>query len=74
VDFSKISGRLSAFAPAWSARRGAQELLDAYRLYGLTEADSKARYKRLAWLKRLQADGEVTETLRWRVPEPAKAV
>jgi nucleoside-diphosphate-sugar epimerase len=74
VDFSKISGRLPAFVPAWSARRGAQELLDAYQRYGLTEEDSKARYKRLAWLKRLQADGEVTETLRWRVPEPAKAV
>jgi nucleoside-diphosphate-sugar epimerase len=74
VDFSKIGRRLPAFAPAWTARRGAEELLDAYRRYGLTKQDTTERFKRLAWLKRLQADGEVSETLRRRVPEPAEAV
>jgi nucleoside-diphosphate-sugar epimerase len=74
VDFSKIGRLLPTFVPTWTARAGAQELLDAYQRHGLTQEDTTARFKRLAWLKRLQADGEVSETLRWRVPEPAKAI
>src|SRR5262245_49606496 len=38
VDCSKIERVLPAFQPQWDARRGAQELDDAYRAAGLPEA------------------------------------
>jgi nucleoside-diphosphate-sugar epimerase len=36
VSFDKIGRVLPAFRPAWTARKGAQELYDAYRTVGLT--------------------------------------
>ena len=38
VSFDKINRMLPAFRPQWTARKGAQELYDAYRSVGLTVA------------------------------------
>ena len=39
VNFDKINRLLPSFRPQWTARKGAQELYDAYRTVGLTAAD-----------------------------------
>jgi nucleoside-diphosphate-sugar epimerase len=71
VDFGKIGAALPAFRPAWTARRGAQELFDAYRRHGLPDEAFRNVFKRLPWLTRLRADGLVDSTLRWRAPAQA---
>lgn len=70
VDCSKIRNRLPAFQPQWNARRGAQELYQAYLRYGLTLEDLEGvRYLRIAHVKKMQQAGRLDATLRW-VSEP----
>jgi nucleoside-diphosphate-sugar epimerase len=67
VDFGKIRRLLPAFEPRWTARQGAEELLEAYRKVGLAVEDYEGpRYKRIDHLKRLLAEGRVDRSLRWR--------
>jgi nucleoside-diphosphate-sugar epimerase len=67
VDFEKIRRVLPEFKPQWNARRGAEELHDAYRAARLRLEDCEGpRFKRIDHLKRLLATGRVDETLRWR--------
>jgi nucleoside-diphosphate-sugar epimerase len=67
VTCAKIESTLPGFKPTWDARRGARELLDAYRATGLTKADLDGpRYKRLATIRGLQAEGRVDAALRVR--------
>jgi nucleoside-diphosphate-sugar epimerase len=74
VDFGKIGRLLPGFRPRWTARRGAQELHDAYRAVGLTVEDFEGpRYKRIDCLKRLMADGRVDGALRWSSSTAAPA-
>jgi nucleoside-diphosphate-sugar epimerase len=67
VDFSKIQRLLPEFKPQWTARRGAEELYDAYRRGGLVIEDCEGpRFKRIDHLKHLLATERVDATLRWR--------
>jgi nucleoside-diphosphate-sugar epimerase len=66
VDFGCITRALPAFKPTWTTLDGALELAGAYRRYGLTCAALRDRFTRLAWLRRLQDEGRLTEDLRWR--------
>ena len=55
-----------AFVPQWTARKGAQELYDAYRAVGLTAEDmERGRYVRLSQIQRLQKAGQLDSSLRW---------
>jgi len=66
VNFDKIGRLLPAFRPQWTARRGAQELYDAYRAAGLTADDmQKGRYVRIQEIRRLQQAGQLDDFLRW---------
>ena len=65
VGFAKIREHLPAFAPQWTARRGAAELYEAYQRHGLTPEQHAGVYKRLAWLLRLRDEGRLDTTLRW---------
>lgn len=66
VDCSKIERQLPAFRPEWDARRGAEELYQAYRDAGLTREDLEGpRYKRLAQVQRLLAEGRLDASLYW---------
>jgi len=66
VDFGKIHRLLPDFKPQWNARRGAEELYDAYRRGGLVIEDCEGpRFKRIDHLKQLLATGRVDATLRW---------
>jgi nucleoside-diphosphate-sugar epimerase len=66
VSFDKIGRVLPAFRPAWTARKGAQELYDAYRAAGLTSEDlQRGRYVRISEIRRLQKAGQLDNSLRW---------
>jgi nucleoside-diphosphate-sugar epimerase len=67
ADFSKITRFLPEFKPQWNARRGAQELYEAYVKYGLTrEAFEGPRFKRIDHIKLLMAANRLGSDLRWR--------
>lgn len=66
VDFSKIERTLPSFKPRWNARKGAQQLYDAYRAAGLNLTDFEGRrYTRMAQIRRLMDNGQIDESLRW---------
>jgi len=72
VDCGKIRRVLPAFQPVWDARKGAQELYDTYRRIGLTVDEFEGvRYKRIAHIRSLIAEGALDETLRVTALQPA---
>jgi nucleoside-diphosphate-sugar epimerase len=74
VDCSKIQRLVPAFQPVWDARKGAQELYDRYMRIGLTVDEFEGvRYKRIAHIRSLIAEGVLDEGLRVKVLEPAEA-
>jgi nucleoside-diphosphate-sugar epimerase len=67
VEFSRFANLLPDFAPDWTARAGAGELVDAYRATGLsTEEFEGHRYTRLKQIRRLLDEGLLDGELRWR--------
>ncbi len=72
VDFGKFARAFPDFRFLWNARRGAEELYDAYRAADLTtddfEGDRFVRLRRLRWLLE---GGRLDERLRWLVPDRA---
>jgi len=66
VTCDKIKRVLPNFRPEWTARKGAQELHDAYRALGLTAEDmERGRYVRISQIQRLQKAGQLDNSLRW---------
>jgi nucleoside-diphosphate-sugar epimerase len=66
VTCDKLKCVLPNFRPEWTARRGAQELYDAYRAVGLTAEDmERGRYVRISQIQRLQKAGQLNGSLRW---------
>jgi nucleoside-diphosphate-sugar epimerase len=66
VTCDKIGNSLPNFRPQWTARKGAQELYDAYRAVGLTTDDiHSGRYFRIHSIRRLLEDGRLDSSLRW---------
>jgi nucleoside-diphosphate-sugar epimerase len=67
VDCSKLARSLPAFKPQWNARRGAEQLYEAYKKIGLRLEDFEGpRYKRIDHIKRLLSSGRLDAALRWR--------
>src|SRR5208283_507889 len=66
INCDKLRRVIPSFHPEWTARKGAQELLDAYRAAGLTFEDlDKGRYFRINHIQRLVKAGELDASLRW---------
>lgn len=66
VTCDKIRRMLPGFRPQWNARKGAQELYEAYRTVGLTREDLEfGRYIRLKHIKRLLNSGQLAPSLYW---------
>ncbi len=66
VNFDKIFHTLPEFKPQWNARRGAQELFDAYVKYGVKlEEFEGPKYKRIDHIKQLLNVGVLDSNLRW---------
>jgi nucleoside-diphosphate-sugar epimerase len=67
INCDKIRRMLPGFKPQWTARKGAQELYDAYRAVGLTQEDMNSdRYTRLRHIQLLQKSGQLDSSLKWR--------
>jgi nucleoside-diphosphate-sugar epimerase len=67
VDFSKLARAFPAFRCEWDSRRGAEELVRAYRTVPLTpELFEGRRYVRLRQLRHLLDNEELDGGLRWR--------
>jgi nucleoside-diphosphate-sugar epimerase len=67
VDFGKLSVAIPGLVFEWDAKRGATELVDAYRRVGLTRMDFEGdRYVRLRRIRALLDRGALSTDLRWR--------
>lgn len=74
VDFSRIEKTLPNYEPRWDARRGAQELYEAYKRVGLAAGDFEgARYSRIDHLRQLLGEKRLDGNLRWQVGTPVDA-
>ncbi len=72
VNFDKIARTLPAFKPQWDARRGAEQLYEAYLRSGITlEEFEGPRYLRIAHIRKLLADGVLNDELRYTVASAA---
>jgi nucleoside-diphosphate-sugar epimerase len=66
VSCDKIGRVLPSFRPQWTARKGAQELFNAYRAAGLTAQDlERGRYIRISHIQRLLNAGKLDASLHW---------
>lgn len=66
VDFTKLERTLPALRFEWSARRGAEELIGAYRRHGMTQSLFEGPlYVRLRRIRELLDAGTLDERLRW---------
>ncbi len=66
VDCSRLPRTLPAFRPKWNARRGARELYDAYKKYGITLEDFEGpRYQRIGHIHKLVGEGILDSDLRF---------
>lgn len=66
VNCEKIRRVLPDFEPRWNARRGAQQLYEAYKEIGLKlEEFEGQRYKRIDHIKHLISSGLLNPDLRW---------
>ncbi len=63
VSCDKIE-RVLGWKTKWTARKGAQELYEAYKKNGLTD-EQRSRYLRIATITRLLKDGKLDSSLHW---------
>jgi nucleoside-diphosphate-sugar epimerase len=67
VDCNLIARTLHDFKPQWTARRGVEQLYEAFMRVGLTLEDFEGeRFKRIAHVKKLIASGHIDARLRWK--------
>jgi nucleoside-diphosphate-sugar epimerase len=65
VDFSKIASTLLGFKPQWDASRGAKQLFDAYKKFGIKLEDFEGpRYRRISHLENSVKNHRLDKTLR----------
>jgi nucleoside-diphosphate-sugar epimerase len=66
VDCNKIARTLHGFKPQWTARRGVEQLYEAYRGVDLKMEDFEGpRYMRIAHVRKLVDGGLLDSELRW---------
>jgi nucleoside-diphosphate-sugar epimerase len=69
VNCDKLARTFPHAKPKWTARKGAEQLFDAYKTIGLDADDFEGiRYQRVAHLKSLLQSQELTDQLRWTHP------
>ncbi len=70
VNCDKIAETLPNYQPQWTARKGAQELYEAYKRVDLQPNEYEGpRYRRLKHIKKLLDEGKLDLNLRWTQPE-----
>ncbi|HZS54812.1 MAG TPA: SDR family oxidoreductase [Bryobacteraceae bacterium] len=67
INCDKIRRVLPSFRPEWNARKGAQELYDAYRASDLSLTNvERGDYIRIRHIQKLRKAGTLDSSLRWR--------
>jgi hypothetical protein len=67
VDFSRAAQELPGFRQQWTAKRGAEEMYEAYVANDIQIEDVEGiRYNRIDHIKHLLAEGVINEGLRFR--------
>jgi nucleoside-diphosphate-sugar epimerase len=73
INCDKIRRVLPSFRPQWTARKGAQELYEAYRAAGLRFTDlDHGRYTRISHIQQMMKVGRLDSSLRW-IRQPVAA-
>jgi nucleoside-diphosphate-sugar epimerase len=73
VSCDKIKRVLPSFKPQWTARKGAEELYDAYSDVGLSKEDVESgRYVRIKQIQRLLKQKDLDPDLRLTLPQCGK--
>lgn len=68
VSCDLIAAEIPEFRPRWTVREGVEQLVEAYRRYGLTiEAFTGERHQRLKRIRALREAGRLDGDLRWTV-------
>jgi nucleoside-diphosphate-sugar epimerase len=69
VNCAKIARTFPEFRPQWTVSRGIEQLYKNYRMQNLTlDEFAGTRYTRIKHIKRLQGEGRIDGSLRWRDP------
>jgi nucleoside-diphosphate-sugar epimerase len=74
VNCDKITRILPEYRPQWTVQAGVNELVSAFRQYGLTAAEFQgSRYLRIRRLMELQAQGRLDDSFRWSADQIVQA-
>jgi nucleoside-diphosphate-sugar epimerase len=74
VDCNLIARTLHGFKPQWTARKGIQQLYEAYKTLGLKlEEFEGPKFMRIAHIKELVNEGKLDNELRWSSPVELRA-
>ena len=66
MNCERIATELPNFKPQWTARRGVEQLYEAYCQANITHDEFEGpKYKRIDHIKQLIDDGLLTPELRW---------
>ena len=66
VSCDRIAAEVPSFRPAWTVRKGVEQLVELYGRYGLTiEQFTGESHQRLKKIRALLAAGRIDEQLRW---------
>ena len=66
MSFEKIRTKLPQFKPQWDAKKGAEQLYEAYKASGLTLNEFEGpRYQRIGHIKKLIVEGILGADLRY---------
>jgi len=66
VSCDRIAAEVPSFRPAWTVRKGVEELVEAYQRHGMTmEQFTGEGHQRLKKIRSLLAAGKIDEQLRW---------
>lgn len=75
VNCEKIATVLPNFKPQWTARRGVEQLYEAYCRAGIQlEEFEGPKFKRIAHVKQLVEEGKLTTDLRWTAAQAQRSV
>ena len=68
VNFDKIHRVFPDFKTKWNAKKGVEQCYESYLKHGLNKDDYEGiKYKRIAHIMNLIADGKLDSELRWQV-------
>ena len=66
VDFQKYAAAFPDRPLQWNARKGAQQIYESYKKYGLDKDEYEGvKYKRIAHITYLMGEGLLDDSLRW---------